>query len=259
VDRARHLSRGDTLNAALADQWRLLDLQALDSKLDQLAHRRRSLPEHAAADDLGARAAKVRDLLVAAQTEESDIAREQGKAEADVDQVRARADRDQQRLHSGQVGSPKELESLQHEIQSLARRQSDLEDTVLEIMERLESAQARVAELTTDRERLETELAETGQRRDAQCAEIDGEAETVRAERAALAGALPADLVTLYEKVRDQHDGVGAAALRQRRCEGCRLELSPTDLQRIRLAPDDAVLRCEECRRILVRTSESGL
>jgi len=259
VDRARHLPRGDTLNAALADQWRLLDLQAFDARLDLLAHRRRTLPEHAAADDLSARLAKVRDLLVAAQTEASDIAREQTKAEADVDQVRARAERDQKRLDTGQVGSPKELESLQHEIESLARRQSDLEDTVLEIMERLESAQARVAELTAERERLQAELAETEQRRDAQCAEIDSEVDSVRAERATLAGGLPADLVALYEKVRDQHGGVGAAALHQRRCEGCRLELSPTDIQRIRSAAEDAVLRCEECRRILVRTSESGL
>ena len=256
---ARHEHRGDTLNAALADQWRLLDLQALDSRLDQLAHRRRTLPEHVAAETLAARLTKARDLLVAAQTEESDIAREQVKAEADVDQVRARADRDQKRLDAGRVGSPRELESLQHEIESLARRQSDLEDTVLEIMERSESAQARVAKLSSDVERLSAGLAETEQRRDAKCAEIDSEVEKVRAERAALGSGLPADLVALYEKVRDQHDGVGAAALRQRRCEGCRLELSPTDLQRIRSAPEDAVLRCEECRRILVRTSESGL
>jgi len=259
VDRTRDLSRGDTLNAALADQWRLLDLQALDSKLDLLAHRRGTLPEHAAAEDLGARLAKARDLLVAAQTEEGDIARGQTKAEADVDQVRARAERDQNRLDSGQVSSPRELEILQHEIGSLARRQTDLEDDVLEIMERLESAQARVAELSTERDRLQAELAETEQRRDARCADIDAQTEALRRERAAIAAGLPADLVELYEKVRDRHDGVGAAVLRQRRCEGCRLELSPTDIQRIRNAAEDAVLRCEECRRILVRTSESGL
>ena len=64
--------------------------------------------------------------------------------------------------------------------------------------------------------------------------------------------------MALYEKMRAQH-GVGAAALRGGRCEGCHLSLNTVDLARIRAAPPDEVLRCEECRRILVRTAESGL
>lgn len=106
------------LNAAPADQIRLLDVQALDVRLSQLAHKRKSLPEHAEIDSLNKDLAQLRDLLVAAQTEESDTAREQTKAEQDVDQVRQRAARDQQRLDSGAVSSPKDLESLQREIVS---------------------------------------------------------------------------------------------------------------------------------------------
>jgi uncharacterized protein len=245
------------VNAALADQWRLLDLQALDSRLDQLAHRRRTLPEHAEIQDLSDRLARVRDLLVVASTEESDAGREQAKAEADVDQVRARAERDRKRLDAGQVGSPRELESLQHEIETLARRQAELEDGVLEIMERREAMQARLAGLTEERERLEAALRAAEQRRDAALADLDGETGTVRADRESLANGLPADLVSLYEKIRAQHDGVGAAALRMGRCEGCRIELSTTDLAGIKAQPEDAVLRCEECRRILVRVSVS--
>jgi len=247
------------LNAALADQWRLLELQALDSRLDQLAHRRRMLPEHAEIRDTTGRLAQVRGLLVAAETEESDIGREQVKGEADVDQVRARAERDQKRLDAGQVGSPRELESLQHEIETLGRRQAELEDTVLEIMERRESTQARVAELTRERDGLESVLDAAEQRRDVAVGELDGEAATARSERASLAAALPSELVALYEKVRAQHDGVGAAALRRGRCEGCRIELSTTDLAAMKAKPDDAVVRCEQCRRILVRVEDSGL
>ena len=78
-------------------------------------------------------------------------------------------------------------------------------------------------------------------------------------ERARVLTEIPAELVTLYEKLRIDHNGVGAAALHQRRCEGCRMELTPVDIGRLRDAAPDEVLRCEECRRILVRTPESGL
>ncbi len=111
--RSRHLPWSPQLNAAPADQIRLLDVQALDTRLSQLAHKRRTLPEHAEIESLTKDLTQLRDLLVAAQTEESDCAREQTKAEQDVDQVRQRAARDQQRLDSGAVTSPKDLESLQ--------------------------------------------------------------------------------------------------------------------------------------------------
>ena len=148
MDRARTLRffrpfqqpRSPPLNAEPADQIRLLEVQALDARIAQLDHKRRTLPEHTELDRLGADLAQLRDLLVAAQTEESDTAREQTKAEQDVDQVRQRATRDQQRLDSGAVTSPKDLENLQREIVSLAKRQGDLEDIVLEVMERRESA-----------------------------------------------------------------------------------------------------------------------
>jgi uncharacterized protein len=238
---------------------RLLDVQALDSRIDQLAHRRRNLPEHSEVEKLTSRLSQLRDLLVAAQTEESDVAREQTKAEADVDQVRTRAARDQERLDSGRISSPKELSSLQHEIESLARRQSDLEDAVLEIMERREEVQHQLAELEARRRAAEAELAAAQQRQDEQCGQIDAEGAAAADRRKALAAALPADLLALYEKIREQQGGVGAAPLRQRRCEGCRLELDITDFNRVKAAAPETVLRCEECRRILVRTPESGL
>lgn len=196
---------------------------------------------------------------MAAETEDSDIGREQVKAEADVDQVRQRAERDQKRLDAGQVSSPKELESLQHEIESLARRQGDLEDAVLEIMERRESAQARIAELTAERDRIAADLDATTAALEAATSDIDTETATLGGERATLAGGLPGELVALYEKIRAGANGMGAAALRRGRCEGCHMELSTTDLNRVRATPENEIVRCEECRRILVRVSDSGL
>ncbi len=201
----------------------------------------------------------MRDLLVAAQTEESDCAREQTKAEQDVDQVRQRAVRDQQRLDSGAVTSPKDLENLQREIASLAKRQGDLEDVVLEVMERRESAQERVAELTERVGALQGKLDDATARRDAAVEELDAEAASVTKEREVVAGSVPDDLLKLYDKLREQQGGVGAAKLYQRSCQGCRQELAITELGEIRAAAPDTVVRCENCRRILVRTADSGL
>ncbi|TLQ48511.1 hypothetical protein FEF34_27880 [Streptomyces marianii] len=247
------------LNAAPADQIRLLDVQALDVRLSQIAHKRRSLPEHVELESLNKDLSQLRDLLVAAQTEESDCAREQTKAEQDVDQVRQRSVRDQQRLDSGAITSPKDLENLQKEIASLAKRQGDLEDVVLEVMERRESAQERVAELTERVSSVQAKVDDATARRDAAFEQLDGESASVGKEREVVAGSVPADLMKLYEKLREQQGGVGAARLYQRRCEGCHIELNITELNEVRAAAPDAVLRCENCRRILVRTSESGL
>ncbi|WP_199239431.1 C4-type zinc ribbon domain-containing protein [Streptomyces sp. ICBB 8177] len=247
------------MNAAPADQIRLLDLQALDVRLGQLEHKRTHLPEHAEVERLSADAAQLRDLLVAAQTQESDTAREQTKAEQDVDQVRQRASRDQKRLDSGLVTSPKDLENLQREIASLAKRQGDLEDVVLEVMERREAAQERVAELTQRLESVQAKVAEAEARRAEALKEIDAEGFTAGKEREVVAASIPAELLALYDKLRAQFGGVGAAKLYQKRCEGCRLELNITELNDVRAAKPDEIVRCENCRRILVRTPESGL
>ncbi|MFC9397156.1 zinc ribbon domain-containing protein [Streptomyces sp. NPDC057027] len=247
------------MNAAPADQIRLLDVQALDVRLQQLAHKRRSLPEHAEIEALTKDLTQLRDLLVAAQTEESDCGREQTKAEQDVDQVRQRAARDQQRLDSGAVSSPKDLENLQREIVSLAKRQGDLEEIVLEVMERRESAQERLTELTERVAAVQTKVDDATARRDAAQAELDTEAATVGKERELVAGAIPEDLLKLYDRLREKQGGIGAARLHQRRCEGCRLELDITEVNEIRAAAPDKVVRCENCSRILVRTAESGL
>ncbi|MQA97988.1 MAG: hypothetical protein GEV11_26500 [Streptosporangiales bacterium] len=247
------------MKADPAAQLRLLDLQELDSALARLAHRRRTLPELAEIARLEEAANKLRDTVVAAETEVSDLEREQRKAENDVEQVRIRARRDQERLDSGRITSPKELSNLQSEIGSLGRRQNDLEDVVLEIMERRETAESQRVELAGQRDTTNAELDEARTRRDAAFAEIDNDAAGTGKRRAEVAADIPGDLLALYDKLRDQFGGVGAAALHRGRCEGCKLALSTVELNRLRGAAEDEVLRCEECRRILVRTPDSGL
>jgi uncharacterized protein len=239
-------------------QLRLLELADLDAQLGRLEHRRRGLPEIAESQRIEARDGELRDELTALEAQESDLKREQAKAEGDVEQVRARVERDRSRLDAGQVSSPRELENLQSEIVSLGRRQSDLEEVVLDVMERREEAERRGGALTAERAELAEQRADVGARRDAALAEIGELVDKAAGLRAGVAAGVPADLLELYDKLRAQH-GVGAAMLRGGRCEGCHLSLNAVDLAAYRAAGPDEVLRCEECRRILVRTAESGL
>jgi predicted nucleic acid-binding Zn-ribbon protein len=195
---------------------------------------------------------------VRAQTELGDIQREVAKAEADVQLVRDRAARDQSRLDSG-TGTAKDLQALQHELDSLARRQSELEDVEIEVMERAEDAESAATQLAAQRDVLAAESAEVTSARDEALKELDAEAVRVSAPRADIVAGVGEDLVALYEKIRASSGGLGAAPLRQRRCGGCQLELNNVDMSRIKSAPADELLRCEECRRILVRTAESGI
>jgi len=239
-------------------QRRLLDLQAIDTTLAQLAHRRRTLPELAELERLAREIAAMDDERVRAQVAVDDLDRDIARVDKDVDQVRARATKDQTRLDSGS-GPARELEALQHELASLARRQSELEDTELELMEQRETAdtalRAVLDRLSAARAR--REAAETA--RDETLRQIAQEEEFRAAGRKPLVADLPADLVALYERIRESSGGLGAALLRGGRCGGCRLELSGVDRAAVKAADPDEVVRCEECRRILVRTAESGL
>ena len=251
--------REHPLNADAATQLRLLELQDKDTRLGQLDHRLRTLPEAARLAELEGQLSRLRDQVVAAETILSDLEHDQVRADHDVEQVRERMTRDRQLMDSGTIGDPKQLQSLQSELDSLTRRQSDLEDVELEIMERVEGARAAVGQLTGERDELVRECDEVASRVHDQRADIADERRIVEGERAALATQIPVDLLGLYDKIRADHGGLGAAPLHRGTCEGCRLKLPPTEIEALRVAPPDAVIRCEECRRILVRTPESGL
>jgi predicted nucleic acid-binding Zn-ribbon protein len=238
-------------------QRRLLDLQAIDTALTQLAHRRRTLPEHAELETLARELSALEDERVRAQVAVDDLDRDIARLEKDIDQVRARKSKDEARLAAGS-GPARELEALQHELVSLNRRQGDLEDAELELMEQRETAQGVLDDVERRIAAARDRRAAAEQRRAESLAEIGKEEEFKRGARQPLAGDLPGDLVALYDRIRED-TGLGAALLTGARCGGCRLELSGADLARIRKADPDDVVRCEECRRIMVRTNESGL
>ena len=240
-------------------QLRLLELADLDTELGRLDHRRRTLPENAELAQLSERAAMVRDAITIADTNLSDLDRELTRAERDVEQVRVRIDRDNNRLNAGQVSNARELESLQSEVASLRRRQSDLEEGVLELMEKRETAQALRDGAAAEGETVAADTASVTARSDVALGEINELDAKAQTARASVVAGLPDDLLALYDRVRAQSGGLGAAPLRRGQCLGCRVQLSTVDLNAIRAAAPDEVVRCEECRRILVRVEDSGL
>ena len=240
-------------------QLKLLDLQALDSGLDRLSHKRKTLPEIAEIAKLDGLLDAVRGDIVLAETQVGDLQRELDKAEADIEQVRVRKQRDEERLASGAITQPKQLEELQHEVDTLTKRQSDLEDAELEVMERMEEAQKALDALLAERSEHDDARAAAVEERDQEWAAIDTEAATVQAERDKVAPEIPAELLALYEKIRASHGGIGAGPIERGRCGGCHVDLLNNEKQAFRDAPTDEVLRHEDCGRILVRTAESAL
>jgi uncharacterized protein len=247
------------LKADPSAQQQLLAVQELDSRADHLRHQRASLPEIVRIAQLETGRGDLDDRLRDARIVVDDLTVEQKKADADVEQVKSRRKRDRDRMDQGLITNPKDLERMQHELTSLERRIGSLEDAELEIMEQLEEAQRTADTLAAQLAETDAQIAELAVARDARWVEIDASLSEAEAARAEAVEGMPEDLLALYERLRAQKGGVGAAALRARQCGGCQLTIDAAELGVIRAAAADEVVRCEECQRILVRTPESGL
>lgn len=241
--------------APLADQLRLLDVQDADLRMQQARYKRDHLPVHAQLAELSAQDTVLDDEAIARGAEVTDLRREVTKAEDDVQAVRSRADRDRARLASG-GSNAKDLQALQGELELLERRQTVLEDVELEAMERLEAAEAEHARVLARREDLTKRVRELEHERNVAVRVIDAEIEETQQERVAAAEGIDAGLMALYERLRDQLGGIGAAVLRGTSCDGCHMSLNHGDIQAIESAPPEQVVRCEECGRILVRKAD---
>jgi predicted nucleic acid-binding Zn-ribbon protein len=240
------------MQAPVAEQHALLQLQAHDSAIDRLDHRRRSLPEDARLAELADALAAVDQLTAERDGTLATVQRDQSRLEHEIDMVTSKARTEEARAVSGKVTSPKELTAIQEEVAGLKRRQSTLEDELLELMEQRETLEAELAELATRREGFTAEHAQVSKARDAALVEIDGELDGERAARDAVAPGVGEQLRALYDQVRARQGGIGAAALVGNTCQGCRVSISPVELAAIRKLPPEEIKRCENCRRILV-------
>ncbi|MCH9666509.1 MAG: zinc ribbon domain-containing protein [Actinomycetia bacterium] len=239
------------MKADIDQQRSLLELAELDAEIGRIEHRTKNLGEQRALEEAQAVHRTAHDQLATLQIALADIDAQVAKFESEIDSVRQREDRDRALLDSGTVDA-KQLTELQHELDTLQRRRTNLEDSLLEVMERRE-------ELAADQDRAQAQIDELeSSLSDAQraCDEAHTQLAHVRhqslSHRDDLVAGIDAALVTLYERQRSRR-GVGAGPLQGRRCGACRIEIDAGELARISAAADDEVLRCPECSAILLR------
>lgn len=240
------------MKASYLDQERLLALQQIDSDILKIEHKIKSSPLNSQLDGINRELSEAKNLLIAAETEKSDIQHELSKSEIDVEQVIARIEKDEKRLASG-GGTPKELEQIQHELGTLARRRSELEDVELEIMVRIEEVNSRIIALKEKISVLQSDSLKLQSDLSLEKNQLDSAKQQSLAAREALTPQINGELIGLYEKIRSSSDGVGAAQLLGDNCGGCHLKLNAAEIERVKSLPDDELVRCEECRRILIR------
>ena len=244
------------LKASPQDQALLLDLQALDTKLAQLAHRAKSIPELAELSALNSQAVARRQILAERRGLSENVQLELSRIESDVKIVEARIARDSERLQAS--SSVKDVAALEQELTALRKRLNDLEEIELTVMERLEESQGAIAETVAELDTIAGRISEVEAARDAQLVVVNAERETAEAGRRSIEVKVPADLLALYEKQRSRY-GTGASLLRGGVSLASGVKLLENEMQAIRAAAPDDVIMCASSEAILVRTSESGL
>ena len=240
------------MKASVSDQRSILDIQKFDIQTATLRNKAASLPELAELASTTIKQNNVRDLRIAAETELNDVKRELARAEGDVEQIVTRIERDEKRLASG-TGTPKELEQTQHELATLATRRAELEEVELEIMMRVDAINERITTLKAEEAEHAAVIADLEIRKENALTVIHNDLDSVTKDRAETVKGIEKALVDLYEKIRETTGGAGAAALSAGSCTGCNLSVNAVELKRVSELSDDEVVRCEECRCILVR------
>jgi hypothetical protein len=238
------------MKADIAQQHSLLEVSELDAELSKLAHRAAHLPERQEVERIHAGQIAANDRLGALQIALEDLNTQVSRFETEIDGVRQREDRDRSLLQS--VADSKQLSELQHELETLQRRQSSLEDSLLEVMEHREQLQGQQTAEQSAIEALEADSVAAKHALDTTLGDIEHVRRLNSSRREELIAALDPDLVALYERQR-AGGGPGAAPLQGRRCGACRIEIDRGEMSRIAAAPEDDVLRCPECSAILLR------
>lgn len=240
------------MKSAREEQARLLELQGIEIEIARLDYRARTLPVLEKLEQAERGRDAHRELAIAGGAERSDVEGELRRAESDVEQVVGRIEKDQKLIDSGTV-SAKDLENLLGELKSLGRRKEELEEVELEVMVRLEEINGRIAEHSSERDRFESEANQLASERDKALAEIDSARRSLLADRQEIEREINKELLDLYLKIKESSGGVAAAKLENGQCLGCHLQINAVEVTRIKALPEDEVVRCDECRRILVR------
>jgi predicted nucleic acid-binding Zn-ribbon protein len=239
------------MKAEVAQQRSLLELSELDAELSRIAHRATHLPQREACERMRSEHTAASDRLAATRIAVEDLDAQVTRLESEIEAVRQREDRDRSLLTSGATDA-KQLSDLQHELETLRRRQTSLEDSLLDVMEHREELQGQLAVEQRAIEALQADLAIAQHSLDEALAEIDQARQLHSSRRDTLTATLDPALSGLYERQR-AGGGPGAGQLLGQRCSACRIEIGRGELSRISAAAEDDLVRCPECGAILLR------
>lgn len=244
------------MKASPDDQAHLLDLQTIDTRLRQLDHRAKSLPELAVLASLSSESSALGQELMSATGALEDAKLELTRIEADVSVVENRIARDTDRMQT--TSSVKDVAGFEAELVGLRRRQLELEEVELEVMERVENLQAAVDRVRSKLDEVKAHIKAAEAERDAALGTITSERAHALANRSSIANSLQAELLALYERQRERY-GFGASFLQGGVSSASGVKLNESDMATVRAAAPDDVLICPDSNAILVRTNESGL
>jgi uncharacterized protein len=231
----------------------LIELQAHDSALSQLHHRRGHLPEHTETSALHDTITRLTTESAASRDVHRSLSERMAKIESAVHELDAKISGVEATMFSGTITSPRELQGFEADIASLKKRRSELEDDELALIEEAEPLDAMLAEFDAKHAHAQSEIERLSLAIIAAQAEIDVDAARHVAERSALVATLDPPTVALYEATRAKNRGIGAAVLEHGTCMSCKITLPAIELDRIRHLPPDEMVRCEECSVIIVR------
>jgi predicted nucleic acid-binding Zn-ribbon protein len=229
---------------------RLLDLQELDTAIDRLSARRRTLESGSELTAARVEADAAENVLGELGLQVDVLGRDQQRLEHEVDSLSQKAAAEEKRLYDGTIANTKELESLQREIENLKKRRSDREDELLGLMEEREGVEARRTAAEGTAGDLRTGVERISSSGDAELAQIAAELLALASKRDELVALIDPELLELFEDLRAQKKGVGVAALVDGVCQGCHEKLAAMELDKLKKT--EGIPRCQHCRRILV-------
>ena len=229
---------------------RLLDLQGEDSAIKRLDEERLTLPEAARLAEVTDQLAELTADIEIATKQNDEVAREQTRLEGEIELLEQKTTREEQRMYSGNVANPKELSALQAEIEMLKKQRATIEDTLLEVMVQKDQSSGTLESLQAEHRQASEESATLTKVVGALTDDIDSQLREHHSKRDEVAASIPPDLLTMYDKLREQKHGVGAAALEAGTCQGCHTKLPAKEVERLKA--EGGLQRCDNCRRILV-------
>ena len=239
------------MKARIESQRLLIDLNSLDQSISKLNYQKKNHPQLMKITELTARVPSIEASIVENDSQITETKKEVSKAEIDVENISKRVQKDKERLASSET-SAKDLTQIQHEIGTLEGKQKELEEVQIEFLEKVEDLEHKKRGLQEILEQLKAEISELNTSIKDDFEKANKEIANFARERQIVVGKIENELIALYEKIRTEQ-GIGAGLFSLGTCNSCQIQISPSEINNINSTDPEEIVRCENCRCVLVR------